>query len=212
MKRFRSGAVMAGAFVAGCSLTPVDPEEVPVYPLDVAALEPRRGELVRWQLAVDEPVASGPIADERIAIREEDGSFSLLANTRWSEPAPALVEDVIVRVLEDGGRLTGVTRSSSTVASDYVLMLELRAFEVLPGDVWLANVVLSAKLVRAKSMSVVAAQVFRANVQAESGAAGVVAAFAQATGRVADDLAGWVVRMGQADWEKHAPRRATTSI
>lgn len=186
-------------FVAGCWLTAASPSDMLVYPLDVQSLA-AHGEPVAWQLAVDEPIASGPIAEERIAIREPDGSFSLLADTRWAARAPELVQDAIVRVFEDAGRVRGVVRSSSSVPSDYVLMLELRAFEVRPGDVWATEVVVSAKLVRAGEMSVVAARVFRARVEAQSGAAGVVAAFSSATSRVAAALHRWVLEVGEADW------------
>lgn len=188
-------------FATGCWLTSADANEIVAYPLDVAA-PAVASNAVAWQLAIDEPVARGPIALDRIVIRDDDGGFSVVARARWSHDAPELVQDAIVRSFEDAGSVPRVVRSSHGVRSDYLLLVELRAFEVDPGTPWAANVVLSAKLMRMGEMKVVAGHVFRARAPAASGTPAIVDAFQLATTRVVAELQTWVVHTGEADWQQ----------
>jgi cholesterol transport system auxiliary component len=193
--------------VSGCLLTSSGPDPVVAYPLEVTT-SVAESEPVAWQLAIEVPVARGPLEDDRITLRSDAEGYGALANARWSHRATELVQDAIVRSFEDAGRVPGIVRSSVGSRSDYLLLTELRVFEVTTDDEWFADVVLSAKLVRMKGMRVLAGKVFRARAPAGGGVKEVVDAFEVATSKVLDELRGWVVETGQEDWREQAPRDA----
>lgn len=191
--------MLVAGLLSGCWLTPADSAEILAYPLEVEA-PASEGAPVAWQLGIEVPVARGPVAEHRIVVRDDDGAFSLLAGARWSDRTPELVQAALITSFEDAGRVTSVVRTSVGARSDYLLLVELRAFEADPRDGWSVNVVMSAKLLRMTGMRVVAGRVFRARVPAEGGAPAIVEAFREATTRVVEAMHGWVIETGERDW------------
>ena len=188
--------------LGGCWLSSVEAEEYAVYPLEAGA-QRTRGEPVSWQLSIEEPVAATPLANTRIAVRDAERAYIVLAGARWSERAPELVQSALLRSFEDSGRIRGVVRGTSGVHGDYRLLIELRAFEADydNGSAPAANIMLSAKLVRTVGTRVVDARLFHQRERAKGGdVSAIVAAFDRAAARLLPELRDWTLAAGEADW------------
>jgi cholesterol transport system auxiliary component len=195
-----SAALAVASLLGGCSLgSTVKPDEYATYTLEFT-LPASKGDVLPWQLAIEQPVAPDALAGSRIATRERDGSYGVLKAARWSERAPELLQSALVRTFEDSGRVRGVGRSGATLRTDYALLSELRAFEAdyRTGGAE-ARVVLSAKLVRAGTREVMAARVFEQSVPAQgSGTRAVATAFGQAAEQLLPAVRDWVFETGAA--------------
>jgi len=160
---------------------------------DLAALpgNARSGGTSR-SIVVAEPVGLQPLEADRILVREPAGSLSFVGGGQWADRLPRLVQTRIIQSLENTGRLRSVTRPGDKVASDYMLVSEIREFDIAAGS-GEAVVDISAKLVAEGTGKVANARVFTARVpvgkvDAPSAAAGLDAAL----GRVLADLVRWV--------------------
>ena len=75
------------------------------------------------------PTAARTVDTFRIAVRPVPGELQVYAGASWARAPSDMIEDVIMRTLEDSGRIPGVARRGSGVAPDYRLLLDLRRFE-----------------------------------------------------------------------------------
>jgi cholesterol transport system auxiliary component len=160
---------------------------------DLAALpgQPRAGGAAR-ALVVSEPVGLQPMEADRIIVRERGGSLSFLGGGQWADRLPRLIQTRIIQSLENTGRLRSVSRPGDKIPSEYLLVSEIREFDIDSGS-GEAVVDLSAKLIAEGSGRVVNARVFTARVpvpkvDAQTAATGLDAALSQVLG----DLVRWV--------------------
>ena len=105
-----------------------DPPET--YRLAGAALADRGGRLP-VALAVSRPRAAPALDTERIAVVLTDSRFDYFAGVRWSEPAPQMLQQMLVRGLAADGRFAAVVAAPSRVPADLLLDIELRRFEAV---------------------------------------------------------------------------------
>ena len=116
----------------GCAGSLLGPSgEAPeIYRLEVADAA---GGAARLPLAlgVARPRAAVSLDTERIAVVQADNRFDYFAGVRWSEPAPQMLQAVIVRVLQSDGRYEVVVAAPNRVPTDRLLDLELRRFEAV---------------------------------------------------------------------------------
>ena len=152
---------------------------------------------VKWQLAVEEPVASGGLDTQKIALAKHPLETEYFAEVRWTERAPAMVQTLIVESFENSGRIMAVARQALSIRADYELKADLREFqaEYFNGaKVPTAHVRLNAKLVRHPRREIVAAQGFDVRVPAQSNEMlAIVAAFDEALGKVLRRLVEWTL-------------------
>ena len=80
-------------------------------------------------LAVGRPRAPVSIDTERIAGAGPATRFDYYADVRWAEPAPLMLQQLLVQALAADGRFATVVAVPSRVPSDYQLEIELRRFE-----------------------------------------------------------------------------------
>ncbi|RYG13607.1 MAG: ABC transporter [Burkholderiales bacterium] len=209
MKSMRSSplrplAFMASAlFLAGCSVlgsTQRDP--VTIYSPQVRVAPDPSWPAVTWQLAVYQPTAARIVDSPRIAVRPSPGELEVYKGVGWAQPATDLVESVVLRTLEDSGKIAGVAMSSSGMRADYRLLMELRRFEsdyagqALPS----ATIELSAKLLHASDQRVVASRTFlQVEPAGSEDVAQVAGAFDRALEKLGGELTGWVLNTGEAD-------------
>lgn len=160
---------------------------------DLAALpgQPRTVGAAR-SLVVSEPVGLQPMEADRIIVRERGGSLSFLGGGQWADRLPRLIQTRIIQSLENSGRLRSVSRPGDKIPSEYLLVSEIRAFDIDAGS-GEAVVDLSAKLIAEGTGRVVNARVFTARVpvpkvDAQTAATGLDAALGQVLG----DLVRWV--------------------
>ncbi|MDP6564168.1 MAG: ABC-type transport auxiliary lipoprotein family protein [Alphaproteobacteria bacterium] len=153
---------------------------------------------VTWQLVVEEPVASGGLNTDRIALRDSPTEVDYFARARWTERAPRMVQTLLVESFENSKRIVAVGRQAIGLRSDYNLKTELREFQAEyfeAGGLPSARVRLNAKLVKQPKRAIVASHTFQAVVKAKgSDMSHIIKAFDGALGKVLRDIVEWSLR------------------
>ncbi|HEY6832832.1 MAG TPA: ABC-type transport auxiliary lipoprotein family protein, partial [Pseudolabrys sp.] len=104
---------------------------------------------------------------------------------------PRLLQARLVESFENANRLRAVGKPGDKIAGDFVLITDVRAFEISAVD-GTAVVEIAAKIVRDGSGRIVAARVIRATVPAQATqGAGAVAALNEAFVQAATQLVLW---------------------
>ena len=202
-------AIVAALLLGGCSILGPKPEPGTIYAPDPRVAAAPQWPTVDWQLTLSRASAS-PMADSlRIAVRPNPNELQVYKGASWAKTPTSMVEDAVLRALEDSGRIPAVARQGAGVAGDYKLVLDLRRFESdytggTGGSVPAATIEVNAKLLHAPDQEVVAARTFLQAVPAASvGVGDVVTAFESGLGAVAGDVAGWVLTSGNAHAAEH---------
>lgn len=184
--------VLAGCGGGGGGLISKAPP--PVYSLVAAKDFPQRSRPARGQLVIVEPTALSPYDSEKIVVRPGPGELAQLGNAQWEDRLPKLMQSRILQSFENASRLRAVGRPTDKIATDFVLVTELRAFEISAAD-GTAVMEIAAKIVREGSGRIMTARVFRATVPAAANeGAGAVAALNEAFAKVARELVLWTAR------------------
>ncbi|WP_066093714.1 ABC-type transport auxiliary lipoprotein family protein [Xanthomonas massiliensis] len=160
---------------------------------------------VDWQLVVAKPTATRLVDSARILVRPTPDEIQVYRGAAWVQPATDMLQDTLLRGLEDSGRITGVAATATGIRADYRLVLDLRRFEsdYAGAAVPAATIEANAKLIHAADQRIVATRNFVQAVPATStDTAAVVRAFEQALGRIAPDIVGWTLAAGQADAQR----------
>lgn len=149
------------------------------------------GALPAGQMLVPEATALANLETDKILIDGEGGAFE---NVRWADMLPRLLQTGVARSLENAGYKRAVTKAPDGAQLDYQLLVEVRRFHVVPGPSPSAEVIISARLLKTGG-AMTDVQVFRATagvarMDAESGAAGLKAAFAKA----AAEMVAWAFK------------------
>lgn len=155
-----------------------------------------------WQLSIGRPEAARMVDSMRIAVRPTPDELQVYKGASWAKMPADMLEDAVLRALEDSGKIPGVARQGSGVSGDYKLVMDLRRFESDYGNGAApeATIEVNAKLLHsAGGQDVVASRTFVQSVPANSTAvADVVDAFNRGLGQVAHDVAGWTLVTGDA--------------
>lgn len=146
-RHFLSLGILAG--LPGCgALTAVSTASEPLdtYTLSpLAAAPPRTGG--SGHLVVELPTSGGELATDRILIKVSTRQAEYLPGARWSEPAPAMMQTLLVNALLDQGGFRLVSRVGAGLMPDFTLMTEILAFQAeLPGTDAPAQVRVSVQL------------------------------------------------------------------
>ena len=190
--------VMAFALACvGCAGTLLGPSgEAPeIYRLEVADAG---GAAVRLPhaLGVARPRAAVSLDTERIAVVQPDNRFDYFAGIRWSEPAPQMLQALVVRVLQSDGRYEVVVAAPNRVPADLLLDLELRRFEAVyaaGGATPSVRVELQATLVDPRRVRRVSSTVATSEVAAaDNRRDAVLDAYQRATADAVHALAAWL--------------------
>ena len=148
---------------------------------------------------VDEPLASGGLNIDRIALRHSPTELKYFARARWTERAPRMVQTLMVESFENSGAIVAVGRKAIGLRSDYNLITELREFqaEYFESDgVPTVRVRLNAKLVKQPRRAIVASRTFESTIKSEGKAMRhVIRAFDQALGKVLRHTVEWTIKM-----------------
>jgi cholesterol transport system auxiliary component len=185
---------LSGTGCAGSLLGPSG-EAPEIYRLEVADAA---GDAARLPLAlgVARPRAAVSLDTERIAVVQPDNRFDYFAGVRWSEPAPQMLQAVVVRALQSEGRYEVVVAAPNRVPTDLLLDIELRRFEAVyaaGGAAPSVRVEFQATMVdprqgRRLSSVVASAEVVAADNRRDA----VVDAFQRATAEAVQALAAWL--------------------
>ncbi len=168
-----------------------------VYELQTPRIEPAARRSAA-ELVVEKPVASGALDTDRILIRPQSFQAQYLPGVRWADPAPDMVQTLMVRSLSETGGFQSVGRRPLGTAGDFAVLSELTDFEAIPsadgGGQTTVRVRLMVRLVRERDARVVASRTFTATATAASTDPDIlVAAFDRATGDLLAQLVPWLV-------------------
>lgn len=185
--------ILVSAMLAGCiSVGGGDRPEVSLRTIAEPAIT-TDGARADWHLLVDLPRAARPLDGPRIVLSPRPGEFGVLADVRWTDAAPRLVQALVVRAFERSGRVMAVAPVSSSVRADRLLEIDLHAFHAAwepGGDA--VRVAFTARLVDTRSNRIVASRRFDAPVPLESRRIdAVVAGFDRAMAQALPELVEW---------------------
>jgi cholesterol transport system auxiliary component len=178
-------------------------------PLDAYTLTPASGGSAlgsarATHIVVEAPTASGAIDTDRILLKPSALQVQYLSGARWVDPAPALVQSLLIASIQDSGAFRLVGRPTSGPLPDYTLLTELRAFQAeattAEGPPYRVRVGLMLSLVRESDRSVIAGTTLLAERLVDSpDALALVPAFDAATDDVLRQSVSWLLaRFGLA--------------
>lgn len=204
-------ALLAGCLLAaGCSTLVGGPRETPT----IFAPEPARQADPAWPAADWSLVVAGRgdgrmMDGQRIVVSPVPGELQVYRGALWARSPSEMVEDTVLRTLEDSGKLPVAAHAGSGIAGDYRLLLEVRTFKAdYAGATTPAAVVeVNAKLLHVRDQAVAGSRTFRQAVPATgTEVARVADAFGAALGSVGHEIAGWTLQAGQAHQRQaHGP-------
>jgi len=201
---------IATATLAGCGILPkqetlalYDPTPQRSATRDTANAAAPRAD---WQLQISRPYADTMHDSARILVRPQPGELQVYKGAAWTQPAPDIVLDTLVRAFADSGRLAGVSRRGEGVSARYELLLDLRRFESDYGNADgggttpNVRIELGARLVQNADNRVVASRVFDIATPADgTDVARINRAFERGLGDATTQLIDWTLAEGQRD-------------
>jgi cholesterol transport system auxiliary component len=116
------------------------------------------------QILVPVPTAVKMLDSDQVVVRVSPSEVQYLADSRWGDTLPKLVQSKLVEAFENSGRLGGVGKPGQGLAIDYQIVTDIRSFEVTTVGARLATVEISAKLLNDRNGSVRAQNIFKATV------------------------------------------------
>ncbi len=202
-------AALAAVALSACSLPDLGSGPPPdLYVLSPKSTFPEDLPAVDWQLVVEEPSTAKGIDTDRIAIAPTSLEVKYLANSRWADRAPRMVQQLLIQSFENTKKIVSVGRQSIGLRSDFVLKVELREFqaEKTSEGGTVVRVRLNLKLVRIALGQIVASQSFESVKPANSeNVPDIVQAFDDAVGAVLKRAVGWTLTSGE-DTKTKKPR------
>ncbi len=193
--------LLATASLAGCGILPKQ-ETLALYRPDPTVATDAAWPQVRWQLQIARPYADDMHDSARILVRPQAGELQVYKGAAWTQPAPDLVLDTLMRAFADSGRFAGLARRGEGVSAQYELLLDLRRFESDYGDGATPDIriEIGARLVHNADNRVVATRVFDATTPADgTDVARINRAFGHSLGDITAQLIGWTLSEGQRD-------------
>ena len=182
---------------AGCatlSALGTSSEALDAYTL-TAPSPTNRAAASRTRLLVEIPTASGGIDTDRILVKPGPRQVQYLPGARWIDPAPVLVQSLVVESIANAGLVRFVSASSGTVFPDYTLLIDLRDFqaELVSGDPPMRVVIrMDVSMVRDDDREIVATRRIEALAATSAeDVPGIVAAFDTAMHRSLMELLAW---------------------
>lgn len=115
------------------------------------------------QILVPQPTAVKMLDSDQVVVRVSPSEVQYLANSRWGDALPKLVQSKLVEAFENSGKVGGVGVPGQGLAIDYQVVTDIRTFEVTAEGARTATVEISAKLLNDKTGDVKAQDVFKAS-------------------------------------------------
>lgn len=149
-------------------------------------------------LVVELPTTAGALATDRILVKPIPYQAQYLPDGRWSEPAPTLVQTLLVASFQNAGGFRLVGRDGAGLMPDYTLMTELQAFQAEPdaavAEALTVQVKVMMTLIREEDRRIVVTRAFSATAAVPTDdSLPVVAGFDRALQEVLRQAVAWTV-------------------
>ena len=198
LPRLLIAALAFGSLAACDTLSAVSDasEELDAFTLAPVDTE-QRMTAVGGHMIVEEPTAPGAIATDRILIKPSRIQAQYLSGSRWVDPAPVLIQSLLVQSLENAGGFRLVGRQAMGLMPDYTLMTEIRNFQAEAtssgdGSDLIVRIGLTLTLIRESDRSIVATKRVESVVATPSSApVSLVSAFDAATSAALLEVITW---------------------
>ena len=205
MSKYALGALAAVSLVAtpGCiSLLP-ESEPVSLYRLNGLMDEERAPSANAQTLVIERITAPRGLAVDKVALLR-DGELAYMAGAAWLSPAPVLVQDRILDILQSETPELIPARTEDGVEARFRMQIELRRFEAEydqgSGSAPMIQMRVMARLIDRETRTLAAARRFDVSVRAsDNRQAALIAAFSDATNDTARALAEWSTEVVCAD-------------
>ena len=195
-----SAFVLAVLASPGCSaISALDEASRPleIYELRTPDIQPIAAGRRKIEVVVEQPITSGTLATERIMIRPGPLQTQYLPGVRWSDPAPVMLQTLIVRSLTETGAFGSVGRRPVGSLEHYAVLSELTDFqaETMEGTAGAKiSIRLMVRVVNEREARVIATQTFSATEDAaETDANTIVAGFNRALAQLLSGIVPWLV-------------------
>jgi cholesterol transport system auxiliary component len=201
-RRILAGLLLVGPLapvVSACGLVSGPPPRQ--FTLTPVTNFPRGLPPVKWSLVVDEPTAARQIDTSRIALMNGPFRVEYYADVEWTDTAPAMVQLLLLQSFQNTGRLPVVAPTRQTLATDFLLLSNLRKFQVEndASGTPQATVVLEATLLKMPRRTPVATARFEKATPVDSKSIeAVTAAFDASLGDVMRRVVDWTLQQGSA--------------
>ena len=147
------------------------------------------------QILIPEPAALKALDSEQVVIRVSESEIQYLAQARWGDRLPKMVQAKLVEAYENSGKLGGVGEPGQGLAIDFQIVTDIRAFQIETAGGDHAHVEISVKILNDRNGSVKAQQVFSAVVPVNgAGNPAFIAALDAAFAKVTADMVGWTLK------------------
>jgi ABC-type uncharacterized transport system auxiliary subunit len=150
-----------------------------------------------FSMGIGLPMLPAILATNKVAVRNEDGSYAYVDRLVLSASAPDTIQNVVLETFDRAGAAKAAVRALTVARPDFELHFDVNAFEVTqpegrrPG---VARIEAGVRLVEVYTGKPVAATIMRAEVPAPRGERTVPArALEQATRKLAEDAMNWSV-------------------
>ncbi|CTQ50339.1 ABC-type transport auxiliary lipoprotein family protein [Jannaschia donghaensis] len=166
---------------------------LPTY--DLAPVAGTTGPRRSLTLVVARPEAPAAIDIDRILIKPNPLAIAYLADAKWADAVPALVQSVVIRSIAGAGRLAHVGSVENGPVPDLALLLRIDAFQAEPGaDTAIVpiRIAMSASLIRDRDQRLMASRDFIGSAIAATDDPGaIVPGFQRAMDGILPRLADW---------------------
>lgn len=155
--------------------------------------------VVDWSLQIDRPRADAMRDSARVLVRPTPSQLQVYKGAAWHEPAPDMLQSILLQAFEDSGKIAAVSRAGS-VRSRYRLHAEIRHFEAVEaGDGALAvQLEIQAKLILSRNANVLSSTTITTRAESADGRLpSLTKAFEQALKELAGSVVGWTLEQGE---------------
>lgn len=171
-------------------------------PLDAYTLSAVRAAATgsgRGHLVVPVASATGAVGTDRILVKPNRLQAAYLPAGRWVDPAPVLIQSLLVASLQSGGGFRLVSRDDAGLTPDFTLLIDLTDFQAeAPAPAagpWTVRVALTATVISEADRSIVASRRFEAVASSPTDeTVAVVQGFDAAVAELLSALSAWTVR------------------
>lgn len=183
--------------LAGCVNLPKDNDKNKIFYLradSFSEVEKQNLPTVNWQLTIEDPTADIRLNTERLVVQQSYAELTYIAGARWVDRLPNLVQQVLVDLFENSGRIQGVGLPIDGLEADYVLLVDVRDFELIVGSSQEIKICLFAKIMRLKDREIVAGRSFEKTIAvSKESLKEVVQAFLQGMNQVGKEIVAWAL-------------------